>query len=315
MKELKRKKIMKHWLSCDWGTSAFRLRLVERDSCRVVSEEKSGYGISTAFRDWQASVMPREAFFAGIIRRGIVMLGERTGLRLEGLPVVLSGMASASIGMVELPYHELPFSLNGRDLHVQAFEEFLIISGARFSDDVMRGEETKIAGCAAWLKDDAEEKRLLLPGTHPKHVVVQGGKAIAFKTFMTGELFDLLSKHSILSASVNTGGILEAPGAGEAFRSGLIAGKSGDLLHEVFMVRTNQLLKNVPPELNSFYLSGLLIGSELSSLPSHQPVYLVAGALHGQLYATACEALGIPVSAIIDADEALIRGQAAVLNH
>lgn len=244
---------MKHWLSCDWGTSAFRLRLVERDSCNIISEEKSGYGISAAFRDWQASVMPREAFFAGIIRRSIAMLGERTGLRLEGLPVVLSGMASASIGMLELPYHELPFRLNGSDLKVQVFEEFLIISGARCNNDVMRGEETKIVGCAGWLKDHAEEKRLLLPGTHPKHVVVQGGEAVAFKTFMTGEFFDLLSKHSILSASVNSGGDLEAPGAREAFTSGLIAGKSGDLLHQVFTVRTNQLLKNVPPELNSFF--------------------------------------------------------------
>lgn len=306
---------MEHWLSCDWGTSAFRLRLVERDGNNIISEEKSGYGIASAFRDWQASAAPREAYFADIIRRSIAMLGERTGLRLEGLPVVLSGMASASIGIVELPYQELPFRLNGADLRVHDFEEFRIISGVRFDNDVMRGEETKIVGCAAWLEESLEEKRLLLPGTHPKHVVVRGGKAVAFSTYMTGEFFDLLSRHSILSASVNTGGDMEAPGAREAFAAGLIAGKSGDLLHEVFMVRTNQLLRHVPPELNSFYLSGLLIGSELSSLPAGQPVYLVAGALHGQLYATACAALNIPVTAIIDADEALIRGQAAVLGH
>lgn len=217
--------------------------------------------------------------------------------------------------MVELPYKELPFSLSGTDLAVHRYNRFMIISGACSGNDVMRGEETKVVGCAGWLPDSAEEKLLLLPGTHNKHVIVKRQQVDRFQTFMTGEFFDLLSTHSILAASVNNEGILDDPTSHACFTEGLHAGQSENLLHAAFMVRTNQLLRKIPPAHNHYYLSGLLIGAELKAIPSHMPVYLVAGSLHIPLYTLACRILNIRVAAVIDADEALIHGQWAVVSN
>ncbi|SIN91681.1 2-dehydro-3-deoxygalactonokinase [Chitinophaga niabensis] len=302
---------MKYFLSCDWGTSSFRLRLVETGSGSVIAEERSGNGIAGTYQQWQQASQPREEFFAAIINRQIDVLSERTGIPLQEVPVVLSGMASSSIGMMELPYKELPFSLSGADLTVHTFGRFIIVSGACSENDVMRGEETKVVGCSALLPDTA---LLLIPGTHNKHVVVKGGQVVRFKTYMTGEFFDLLSTHSILAASVNGDGMLDDPACRDCFKSGLQAGQSENLLHAAFMVRTNQLLKKIPPAYNSFYLSGLLIGAELKELPSNMPVFLVAGPVHIPLYTLACQILGIHVGAMIDADEALIRGQQGVVS-
>lgn len=305
---------MDYFLSCDWGTSSFRLRLVETNSLHIIAEEKSGAGIAGTYQQWQQTTLPREDFFAAIINRQIDVLEARTGIPLQETPVVLSGMASSSIGMIELPYKELPFSLNGADLAIHTFNRFIIISGACNGHDVMRGEETKVAGCVTLLPDVTSEQWLLIPGTHPKHVLVNGHRVAGFQTFMTGEFFDLLSTHSILSTSVGNDGTLDDPASFACFTEGVQAGWSDNLLHAVFMVRTNQLLKKISAAHNRFYLSGLLIGAELKAIPPNIAVYLIAGPQHAVLYTLACQVLNIPVAAVIDADEALIRGQQAVIS-
>ncbi|MET3877732.1 2-dehydro-3-deoxygalactonokinase [Chitinophaga sp. OAE865] len=302
---------MKYFLSCDWGTSSFRLRLVETDSLHIIVEERSGAGIAGTYQQWQQTTLPREEFFAAIINRQIDELEGKTGIPLQDVPVVLSGMASSSIGMIELPYKALPFHLSGTGLGVHIFQRFIIVSGASSGHDVMRGEETKVAGCLTLLPDVDEEQWLLLPGTHPKHIVVHNKQAVRFQTFMTGEFFDLLATHSILAASVGAEGTLEDSLA--CFTEGVRAGWSDNLLHAAFMVRTNQVLKKMPAAHNRFYLSGLLIGAELKAVPADVEVYLVAGPQHARLYTAACEALEIKVAKVIDGDEALVRGQREVV--
>lgn len=306
---------MNNFLSCDWGTSSFRLRLIETGSLKVIAEERSAIGIAGTYQQWQQTSQSREDFFAAVINQQIDALAERTGMALQEVPVVLSGMGSSSIGMVELPYRELPLSLSGADLAVHTFSRFIIISGARSEHDVMRGEETKIIGCATWLPDTTEEQWLLMPGTHPKHVVVSRQQVVRFQTFMTGEFFDLISTHSILAASISDDGTLDDPASLACFTEGVHAGQSGNLLHAAFMVRTNQLLKKISPANNHFYLSGLLIGAELKAVPPGMPVYLVAGPVHIPLYTQACKVLNIHLAGVIDADEALIRGQWAVISN
>lgn len=306
---------MNYFLSCDWGTSSFRLRLVDTSSMNIIAEERSHAGIAGTYQQWQQTLLPREDFFASIINREIDTLAGRTGIPLQDVPVVLSGMASSSIGMVELPYKDLPFNLSGADLAVHTFNRFIIISGASNGHDVMRGEETKVAGCVALLPYTTQDQWLLIPGTHPKHVVVNRHEVVRFQTFMTGEFFDLLSTHSILSTSVANGGTLDDPASCACFTDGLHAGQSDNLLHAAFRVRTNQLLKEISAAHNRFYLSGLLIGAELKAVPPNRSVYLVAGPQHTPLYTLACEVLNIHVAAVIDADEALVRGQQAVITN
>lgn len=313
---------MEMFLSCDWGTSAFRLRLVRSSDLSVLAEITQGSGIAETYGLWkdQESTQERQAFYASILKERIAQLGRQSGQSLTGIPVILSGMASSSIGMKELPYQNLPVWLDGSNLLVEKLapdgdmNPFIVISGVQSGTDVMRGEETKIIGCSAMLADSSDEQLIILPGTHSKHAVVKQQKVVAFKTHMTGEFFKLLSTHSVLSASVEETDASE-PANRARFRDGVRAAQASGLLHAAFRVRTNQLLSNVPKTENFHYLSGLLIGSELKSVPSGIPVYLVAGLIHSVLYEAALEELGVMVSGTMDADAALIAGQCMMLSR
>lgn len=309
------------FISCDWGTSTFRLRLVRADNLHILAETTRGQGIAETYGRWiDQGSSQRQAFYASILKERIAELEQQSGQPLTGIPVILSGMASSSIGMKELPYQKLPIHLDGRDLLVGKFgsdvdmNPLLIVSGVQTAADVMRGEETKIVGCSSMLADDGAEQLIILPGTHSKHVTVKQRKVITFKTHMTGEFFKLLSTHSVLSASVEATDISE-PANQVRFREGVRAASESGLLHAAFMVRTNQLLKDIPKTENFHYLSGLLIGSELKDIPSRIPVYLVTGAVHHILYKTALEELDVWVKESMDADAALIAGQYMMLSR
>lgn len=313
---------MEQFLSCDWGTTSFRLRLVNTDTLQTLAEVKSEQGIAATHRQWQeqgAIAADREAFYLAIIKENITALGKKAGAGLKGLPVVLSGMASSTIGLLDMPYKVLPFSLDGSDLQVQVLpggdNSLIIISGACTDDDVMRGEETKVVGCASALPRSENEQLLLLPGTHPKHIFIESDKTVGFQTFMTGEFFDLLTSRSILAASVVVGGSIDEPANRDSFAAGVKAGQSTNLLHAGFMVRTNQVLKQMPPQQNFFYLSGLLIGAELKDVKPDIAIYLLSGATHVPLYSLACEVLGLSIMEQMDADVALVRGQVKVLEQ
>jgi len=132
---------------------------------------------------------------------------------------------------------------------------------------------------------------------------------------MTGEFFDQLTTYGVLATSVKHGGDLSTPANTATFKAGVRAGLSGNLLQTAFNVRTNQLLKNMPPAENWFYLSGLLIGTELQGIADSQHrTYLCCGKATAPYYQTACEEARINITAQIDADEALLLGQRLVLN-
>ena len=69
--------------------------------------------------------------------------------------------------------------------------------------DVMRGEETQIAGYLAG--NPGFDGVLCLPGTHSKWVQVSAGEVVSFRTFMTGEMFALLARTSVLRLTVGEG--------------------------------------------------------------------------------------------------------------
>jgi len=313
---------MDKFLSCDWGTSAFRLRLIDTKDLKTIAAIKNDQGISGTFKSWQESPgnPDRISYYTAFLNDQISQLSQKTSILLNGIPVMLSGMASSTIGLIDLPYKEFPFQTDGSDLEVRSLNNnnlnpLIVISGARTEDDVMRGEETKIIGCAPDLGSTGQEQLVILPGTHPKHIIIKDQQAVSFKTFMTGEFFDLLSTKSILSASVEKGGDFNDPLNRENFIKGIEASQHSDLLHASFMVRTNQVLKNISKQQNLYYLSGLLIGSELKELKPSAPVYLLGGATHLPLYTLACEITGVNIMGSMDADEALIKGQQIIFQN
>ncbi|MBH8567964.1 2-dehydro-3-deoxygalactonokinase [Microvirga sp. STS02] len=316
------------FLSCDWGTTAFRLRLVERETLKILAEESSKEGNAATAEAWQQAGQPAEQrvpFYLNTVRQHIQQLEAAAGTTLAGVPVVISGMASSTIGMAELPYKPLPFAVDGSDLLTKTIaptadfpHPVLLISGVQSDDDVMRGEEVQLVGCG--FENTPEEQLFLHPGTHAKHVTVQNGQATALKTYMTGEFFALLSTKSILAASVEEGGKLAEGRHQQWFAQGVLESQQANLLHNAFLVRTNDLFrKNSKPE-NYFYLSGLLIGGECHELLGHLPAGIVLAGEPAlvELYGAALRVLGIahkcPVTTKT-AQEVTLNGQWVVLKQ
>jgi 2-dehydro-3-deoxygalactonokinase len=115
--------------------------------------------------------------------------------------------------------------------------------------DVMRGEETQIAGALALRPDLAAGARLVLPGTHSKWARVADGRIETFVTFMTGELFALLRDDSILGRAAEP-----AAGAGgeAAFQRGVNAARAPEgVAPLLFSTRALLLTGASPPRMSS----------------------------------------------------------------
>jgi len=80
-------------LSCDWGTSTFRLRLVRRDPVAVVEELRLDQGAQrlAAHRSSQ-----REAAYQEVLGEARRELSRRGGRALDDVPTLISGMASST---------------------------------------------------------------------------------------------------------------------------------------------------------------------------------------------------------------------------
>jgi 2-dehydro-3-deoxygalactonokinase len=204
----------REFLSCDWGTSAFRLRWISWPDRAVLREilepvgSKSLYDQCVALGD--ASRAGRDRLYSAYLRSKLDQLDCRPE---EPLPLVISGMASSSVGWRELPYARLPFALDGTTAHVEplAWEKPVwiadtrLVSGVAAAHDIMRGEETEALGLLSTpeLTRCREGCLLVLPGTHSKHLFVRDQAVADFRTYMTGELFSVLTRHSLLSASTD----------------------------------------------------------------------------------------------------------------
>src|SRR5690606_11395652 len=148
--------------------------------------------------------------------------------------LLISGMASSSIGIEELPYADLPFNINGSDAVCAYFEPghelshpVFLISGVRAAHDVMRGEETQLVGVCDLLGKTVQnhneaEQVFIFPGTHSKHIYINNARIREFKTYMTGEYFDLLRHKSILSHGVSDVQDFKSPKNLQSFKKGVM---------------------------------------------------------------------------------------------
>jgi 2-dehydro-3-deoxygalactonokinase len=313
-------------LSCDWGTSSFRLKLVEQPSLRILAEVNNTNGVSSTYQAWKKKGADKEtrlSFFLTVIRNAIVDFERQLESSLSGVPIVISGMPSSSIGMINLPYKELPFAVDGSDLllhEIKATGSFLndvlIISGVRSEDDVMRGEETQMVGSVLDDLSADKDHLFIFPGTHSKHMTVRKGKVNAFRTYMTGEIFNVLATQSILSESVEGGGSLQKPDNRARFAEGVKEGIRGNLLNNLFHVRTKILLGDSTTLSNYYYLSGLLIGTELNEVASQAPssITIVGSESIIPYYRAALQAILIAPgdTRSIPSHDAILRGQLAI---
>lgn len=286
-------------VAIDWGTTRMRAWLLDAEGA-ALAEHRSDDGLTTA----------QKTGFEPILERCLATLRAP-----DGVPVIICGMAGARQGWIEAPYVDVPSSiaaiLRGAVRVPNAGRDIRIVPGlARRSVDtpnVMRGEETQLAGSG--LRETGRHI-VCMPGTHSKWVVVDSGAVETFRTWPTGELFALLSTHSILRHSIG-----EHPAAVSAenpvfARSCEIAlAEGGDFASRLFSIRAGSLLNGLTSVDAVATLSGLMIGSEVASarrqfFHADRSVTLVASGTLATLYRSAFEIAGLEVRDI-DADTAV----------
>jgi 2-dehydro-3-deoxygalactonokinase len=308
---------MKHFLSCDWGTSSFRLRLVSAGDKKIVDEFHSDQGIAKTHKDWLTSNLnsaERITFYLKVLKGGLHELS-KTSID-KNIPLIISGMASSSIGMKELPYTNFPVDLRTPEqlnIHfIESGHEFshpvFLVSGCRTDRDIMRGEETILLGSDVI---ETEHALYILPGTHSKHIVTDNGIATDFRTFVTGELFNLLVENSILANSVQKG---NDP---ESFSAGVRASQTENILNSIFSIRARHIIDHTSLAKNYQYLSGLIIGLELGDIKktSHS-IYLVSEASLMWAYEVALKEIGVGARlACMNATTSLINAHHKIFEH
>jgi 2-dehydro-3-deoxygalactonokinase len=315
----------KYFFSCDWGTSAFRLRLIEVNTCKVTAESSSHEGIAVTYSLWQQINNPdkgeRTAFYLNVIKRHINEIEQKINIPLSGIKIIISGMASSTIGFIDIPYSLLPLAVDGLNINtstIYADKNFnhtvLIISGIKTASDVIRGEETQLIGCIDLLKRPVNDELFIFPGTHSKHIHVINNQIVDFKTYMTGEFFELLSQKSILKTTIENHDDIEHPEFIKSFKKGVNDAIDSNLLNAAFKVRTNSLFGLLSEKENFSYLSGLLIATELKDLAKRkaEKISLVCGTNLQAYYLLALQQLGLSDTIQVFPsgwlDDAVIRG-------
>jgi 2-dehydro-3-deoxygalactonokinase len=252
-------KISPNWIAVDWGTSNLRLWAMD-DNAAILGSAESPLGMNAIAGD------PKLSFEAVLID----LIDGWLSADQRDLPVVICGMAGAKQGWLEAPYCDVPVrpsdlakgavSPNVRDPRISVF----ILPGLcqRDDADVMRGEETQLVGFMAQNPDFSGW--VCLPGTHSKWAHVSTGMIKGFRTYMSGEVFALLSQHSILRHSVD-----------DAWDDGAFADavrKASEqptaFLHSLFTVRAGALVAPVGASVapGAAVLSGTVIGAEIADV-------------------------------------------------
>ncbi len=264
------------FIAADWGTTNRRAYLIGGDG-RCTDEFEDGKGI--------LSVEP------GGFPAAVAEIRERVGDK----PLLLAGMVGSNRGWVEAPYVGCPAGIDElAGALVWPEPDTAIVAGVSYLSgdraDVMRGEEVQLLGAIAEGSIPAD-CLVCHPGTHNKWVEIRGSRINAFRTVMTGELFNLLRGHSILSD------LLQQPAEpGEAFRRGVRAGLQCEALQaELFSVRARVLLGAASREDAASFTSGLLIGGDvrfgLGFAPASEVIVMGRPELTS-LYAQALEEAG-----------------------
>ena len=275
---------MRPLIAIDWGTSSLRGAQLGAEG-QVLATREFARGI--------LSVPPGQ--FAAVLDE---LFGD--WMTAPDALCLISGMAGSRQGWQEAPYCPCPagFAELGQHLLWLQPGRIALVPGLSClgqdtlqTPDVMRGEEVQIFGALRLAGRDTAT--LVLPGTHSKWAQIENARVTRFSTFMTGELYALLSQHSILGKTLDLNGAFNEA----AFLQGVDQSQTtGSVLHQLFAVRTLGLFERLPAAALPSYLSGLLIGEELrtQNRPATQgPLILIGSDSLTMRYTLALRHLGI----------------------
>jgi 2-dehydro-3-deoxygalactonokinase len=280
------------FIAGDWGTTKLRLALCDRNGIR---ERRDGPGIG------QLAGAPAAVFLD---------LSAAWRAAHGPLPAYLCGMVGSRAGWREVPYAPCPADPRSLAAGAAIFDldqgRISIVPGLSCLNplggpDVMRGEETQILGALLLHPALSRGRHLLvLPGTHSKWVELEDGSIRHFLTVPTGEVFALLRAHSTLAKA--------APPEAAPNRAGFAQGlaRRGPLPQILFETRARQLIDGMPAEEALGFLSGLLIGADvtgaLDSFPGFARTHLIGDPALCRLYAEALAFHNVDSSALDGGD-------------
>jgi len=304
------------FIAVDWGTSHLRAYLCKTElnsPLLELVETQLGAGVSKVTTSFEQELFQTISPWLN---------------EYGNVPIFMAGQIGSSIGWQETEY--LPCPVAPKDIasklltFVKQQHQISIVPGVTCKHvngvrDVMRGEELQVLG---WLQLSEQHKTgehlICLPGTHTKWVKVINGEIKVFKTALTGELYDLLSNHSVLIQEQSNKLDIEA------FKSGVLftlKSSPGNFVHGLFSVRSKQLFGELQPEQSQSYLSGLLIGSDVRAaingeewqLNEKAEVSIIGSSHLTQCFSEALKLAGVSTK-IISEQQATLSGFGA-LNH
>lgn len=287
------------FIAGDWGTSRLRLYLCDADAAVLARREGEG-----------AAVPDCAGRFAAAVADWDNAHGK--------LPAVLGGMVGSTIGWKDVPYLECPARLGtiaGAALRFEAEGRAIAIApglkciNPMGAPDVMRGEEVQILGALRLNPELGQGRHLLcMPGTHVKWVQVEDGAVTGFQTALSGELFELLARHSVLARG---GGAVDLQNP--AFALGLETARDharAGLLHLLFSTRSRVVGGAMAAQDAPSYLSGLVVGADVGgalALLGTRRVALICSPLLAALYSRALAFYDVETAGI-DGDGAALAG-------
>jgi len=290
------------WIAVDWGTSNLRAWAMGPDGPLDQAVSDDGMG----------KLQPHE--FEPALLRLI-----EPWLTAAHTPVLACGMVGARQGWREAAYRTVPCTPVDAAgiLHVPTQDNritFHIAPGLRQNSpaDVMRGEETQVAGALAL--NPGFDGVICAPGTHSKWMQVSAGEVVSFQTYMTGELFALLSTQSVLRHAMTMDGT--EPWDDAAFDAGLsdALSRPDRIAARLFSLRAEFLLHGLTPTQARARLSGLLIGIELAGAKPYwlgQKVILIGAPSLAANYIRALKVQGLTAETL-DATACTLAGLTAL---
>ena len=239
------------WIAVDWGTS--NLRAWAMGPGGVLAHAGSDKGMAALAQDqFEAALLDLIAPW---------LAADRV------VDVVAAGMVGARQGWIEAPYVAVPSVplVPGRMAVPKVSDtrfRICICHGLcqKKPADVMRGEETQIAGLLA--QRPGFDGVACLPGTHTKWAEISAGEVCSFVSVMTGEIFALLSRQSVLRHTIGPQGLDRAEFL-ESLDASLTQPQS--IAARLFSIRAEGLVAGIDPVVARSRLSGLLIGLELAA--------------------------------------------------
>lgn len=286
-----------NWIAVDWGTTNLRVWAIGKED-QVLAQANSDRGMGG---------LKQEEFEPVLME-----LVARWLKPDEVMNVIACGMVGARQGWVEAPYGLVPcepiagenaISFTSQDERLRLH----IVAGLRQDNpaDVMRGEETQIAGLL--YSEPNFEGMVCLPGTHTKWVKIERGRIINFSTHLTGEMFSLLAEKSVLRHTVSSDGWDE-----EEFKNTFETAleKPDKISASLFSIRAEALIGDLQPEAARSRLSALLLALEFSGIRDErrdQKVAIIGSDGLAKIYEQALFTLGLtPV--LLDADTLTLAG-------